>query len=105
MLRAALASLLFLPAVSSAQQAAPAASTQPIEQALNLQLIANAQRSMDIARTLPFDLRTAPMETPKRKPRVDEPFVALSQDVYIERRLLARPRAEDAVRVYPSDAR
>jgi hypothetical protein len=105
MFRAALALLLLIPAVSSAQQAAPTGSTQPIEQALNLQLIANAQRSMDIARTMPSDLRTAPMEAARRKPSVDEPFVALSGNVYIERRLLVRPRAEDAVRVYPNDAR
>ena len=83
----------------------PGGSTQPIEQALNLQLIANAQRSVDFARTMPFDVRAAPLEAPRRKPPVDEPFVAVSEDVYIERSLLARPRAEDAVRVYPSDAR
>jgi hypothetical protein len=92
--------------VSGAQQAPPgAASTQPIEQALNLHLIPNAQRSIDLEKTMPFDVRTAPMEAARRKPRVDEPFVPLSGDVYIERRLLARFRTEDAVRVYPSDAR
>lgn len=105
MLRPIAASLLFLPAVSGAQQALPRGSTQPIEQALNLHLIANAQRSLDIARTMPFDLRTAPLEASRRKPPVDEPYVALSEDVYIERTLLTRRRAEDAVRVYPSDAR
>jgi hypothetical protein len=105
MARLLLSILFFLPGALSAQQAAPAASTQPIEQALNQQLIASAQRALDVARTVPGELRTAPLAAPTRRPPMDEPFVALVRDVYIERSLLTRPRPADAVRVYPSDAR
>jgi hypothetical protein len=104
MSRLLLSIFLFLPGALSAQQAAPAASTQLIERALNQQLIASAQRALDVARTVPGELRTAPMAAPTRRPAVDEPFVALVRDVYIERSL-TRPRPADAVRVYPSDAR
>lgn len=105
MARLLLLILFFLPGALSAQQAAPAASTRLIEQALNQQLIASAQRALDVARTVPGELRTAPIAAPTRRPEVDEPFVALVRDVYIERALLTRPRPADAVRVYPSDAR
>ena len=105
MARLVLSILFFLPGVLSAQQAVPAMPAQEIERAINQQLIASAQRALDVERTVPRELRTSPMAAPTRRPPVDEPFVALARGVYIERSLLTRPRPADAVRVYPSDAR
>ena len=86
---------------------APAVAATPgpdprLEQALNANVVAPIERSVDLSKTVPPPERA-------RKPAVDPAMVRVREDVYVDPRLVPpRPDAADgepAIRVYRRDRR
>ena len=89
-------------AVSLPSLAAPPVPDPRIEQALNSFVVADIQRSVDFARTLP-----QPLARPQ--PAVNEPDMKrLGDGLYVERSLLphgGRDEEPGVIRVFPAERR
>lgn len=76
---------------------------QRLEAALGTYVISQLDRSVQLSRTMP-----PPVEHPRKRAVDDGEAVRMSEHVYVDRALMpggAMPRGEDAVRVFPRDAR